>query len=167
MHHGAAPAKPLPSNGKKIAVVGSGPAGLTCAGDLRKLGGINNRLPITGLTTTIGVFSTAGVPPFNGFWSKLFVILALVGAQQYFVAVLAIGASILTLWYFLQMQRWAFYGKLAAGLEFIREVPFGMAFATFCLALLCLAIGLCYPWITANLIQPGVTALMGAKMPLM
>jgi multicomponent Na+:H+ antiporter subunit D len=135
--------------------------------DLRKLGGINNRLPITGVTTTIGFLSTAGVPPFNGFWSKLFVILALVGAQQYFMAVLAVGASILTLWYFLQMQRWAFYGKLAAGLEFIREVPFGMAFATACLALLCLAIGLCYPWITTNLIQPGVTALMGAKMPLM
>lgn len=135
--------------------------------DLRKLGGINNRLPVTGLTTTIGVFSTAGIPPFNGFWSKLFVILALVGAQQYFVAVLAVGASILTLWYFLQMQRWAFYGKLTAGLEFVREVPFGMAFVTACLALLCLLVGLCYPWITANLIQPGVTALMGVKMPLM
>jgi len=27
-----------PSNGKKVAVVGSGPAGLTCAGDLAKLG---------------------------------------------------------------------------------------------------------------------------------
>jgi len=38
MAHGAEPAKPLPDNGKKIAIVGSGPAGLTCAGDLRKLG---------------------------------------------------------------------------------------------------------------------------------
>lgn len=28
----------LPSNGKKVAIVGSGPAGLTCAGDLAKLG---------------------------------------------------------------------------------------------------------------------------------
>jgi glutamate synthase (NADPH/NADH) small chain len=28
----------LPKNGKKVAVVGSGPAGLTCAGDLAKLG---------------------------------------------------------------------------------------------------------------------------------
>ena len=36
-----------------------------------------------------------------------------------------------------------------------------------CLALLCLAIGLCYPWITVHLIQPGVTVLMGAKVPLM
>ncbi len=29
---------PVPSNGHKIAVIGSGPAGLTCAGDLAKLG---------------------------------------------------------------------------------------------------------------------------------
>ncbi|OPJ61526.1 NADPH-dependent glutamate synthase [Clostridium oryzae] len=28
----------LPSNGKKVAVIGSGPSGLTCAGDLAKLG---------------------------------------------------------------------------------------------------------------------------------
>lgn len=30
--------KPVASNGKKVAVVGSGPSGLTCAGDLAKLG---------------------------------------------------------------------------------------------------------------------------------
>ena len=33
----AAPERPVP-NGHKVAVVGSGPAGLTCAGDLAKLG---------------------------------------------------------------------------------------------------------------------------------
>ncbi len=38
MSHGAAPAQPAPDNGKRVAVVGSGPAGLTCAGDLRKKG---------------------------------------------------------------------------------------------------------------------------------
>ncbi|PXV95754.1 homotetrameric NADPH-dependent glutamate synthase [Lachnotalea glycerini] len=32
------PEAPKPSNGKKIAVIGSGPAGLTCAGDLAKEG---------------------------------------------------------------------------------------------------------------------------------
>jgi glutamate synthase (NADPH/NADH) small chain len=38
MAHGAKPAVPKPDNGKKVAIVGGGPAGLTCAGDLRKLG---------------------------------------------------------------------------------------------------------------------------------
>ncbi len=36
-HHYSQPA-PAPSNGHKIAVIGSGPAGLTCAGELAKMG---------------------------------------------------------------------------------------------------------------------------------
>ena len=35
---GIRPAKPEKTNGHKVAVVGSGPAGLTCAGDLARLG---------------------------------------------------------------------------------------------------------------------------------
>ncbi len=38
MAHGITGQKPAGKNGKKVAVVGSGPAGLTCAGDLAKLG---------------------------------------------------------------------------------------------------------------------------------
>ncbi len=36
--HGIVPEKPETTNGKKVAVIGSGPAGLTCAGDLAKMG---------------------------------------------------------------------------------------------------------------------------------
>lgn len=36
--HGFVPAAPEKTNGRKVAVVGSGPSGLTCAGDLAKLG---------------------------------------------------------------------------------------------------------------------------------
>lgn len=36
--HGYVPKKPETTNGKKVAIIGSGPAGLTCAGDLSKLG---------------------------------------------------------------------------------------------------------------------------------
>lgn len=36
--NGVEPEKPQAPNGKKVAVIGSGPAGLTCAGDLAKLG---------------------------------------------------------------------------------------------------------------------------------
>jgi dihydropyrimidine dehydrogenase (NAD+) subunit PreT len=35
---GIVPFKPAPTNGKRVAVVGAGPAGLTCAGELAKLG---------------------------------------------------------------------------------------------------------------------------------
>lgn len=36
--HGFVPEAPEKTNGKKVAVIGSGPSGLTCAGDLAKLG---------------------------------------------------------------------------------------------------------------------------------
>ncbi|MEG2349292.1 MAG: NADPH-dependent glutamate synthase [Hungatella sp.] len=36
--NGFVPAPPKTTNGKKVAVVGSGPSGLTCAGDLAKMG---------------------------------------------------------------------------------------------------------------------------------
>ncbi len=36
--NGIKPAAPADKNGKKVAVIGSGPSGLTCAGDLAKLG---------------------------------------------------------------------------------------------------------------------------------
>ena len=36
--NGVVPAKPETTNGIKVAVIGSGPSGLTCAGDLAKLG---------------------------------------------------------------------------------------------------------------------------------
>ena len=35
---GYVPKKPETTNGKKVAIIGSGPAGLICAGDLAKLG---------------------------------------------------------------------------------------------------------------------------------
>jgi glutamate synthase (NADPH/NADH) small chain len=38
MEHGLKPRKEVPDNGIKVAVIGSGPSGLTCAGDLAKLG---------------------------------------------------------------------------------------------------------------------------------
>ena len=38
MEHGLKPKKEVPDNGIKVAVIGSGPSGLTCAGDLAKLG---------------------------------------------------------------------------------------------------------------------------------
>ena len=38
LEHGAAPQAPAPRNGHRVAVIGSGPAGLACASDLARMG---------------------------------------------------------------------------------------------------------------------------------
>ena len=38
LEHGAAASRTAPRNGRRVAVIGSGPAGLACASDLAKMG---------------------------------------------------------------------------------------------------------------------------------
>ncbi len=56
------PSCPVPSNGHKVAVIGSGPAGLTCAGDLNKLG---YQVTIYEAFHTAGGVLMYGIPEFR------------------------------------------------------------------------------------------------------
>jgi len=79
---------------------------------LKKLGGLNRMLPVTGATSLVGSMSIAGVPPFNGFWSKLIIILACVESGYYGFAAVAVAVSVVTLAYQLKVQRLAFFASL-------------------------------------------------------
>jgi len=61
-HHGEEQISAPASNGHRVAVIGSGPAGLTCAGDLRKLG--CDVTVFEALSTAGGVLSY-GIPEFR------------------------------------------------------------------------------------------------------
>ena len=125
--------------------------------DLRQLGGLNRALPVTGATSLIGSMSIAGVPPFNGFWSKLIIVLACVEAGYYGFATAAVLVSILTLAYQLKVQRAAFFSALPRALAgpsgVLRGEPRMMALAMILLAAGCIALsfavlgGLREPWL--------------------
>ena len=63
-HNDNATAKPnkLPSNGHKVAIVGSGPSGLTCAGDLARLG---YEVTVYEALHTAGGVLVYGIPEFR------------------------------------------------------------------------------------------------------
>ena len=50
--------------------------------DIEEMGGLENRMPVTSITSVFGTLSIAGVPPFNGFFSKLFIILGALAAGK-------------------------------------------------------------------------------------
>jgi multicomponent Na+:H+ antiporter subunit D len=104
-------------------------------------------MPLTGTTSVLACLSCAGIPPLSGFWSKLIIIVALWKAGLYGCAMVAAFASVLTLAYFLTMQRMAFFGKLRADLEQVKEVGFGLALPMIILALITVAAGLSFPLI--------------------
>ncbi|MEM7324995.1 MAG: NADH-quinone oxidoreductase subunit L [Actinomycetota bacterium] len=57
---------------KALLFLGSGSVihGLHEEQDMRRMGGLQKFMPVTGFTFIVGWLAIAGVPPFSGFWSK-------------------------------------------------------------------------------------------------
>ncbi len=127
--------------------------------NLDEMGGLAKRMPVTAATNLIGAMSIAGVPPLNGFWSKLLIIIALVQAGRWGFAVVAVLASVLTLWYYLIIQRKAFFGKLDERWKAVKEAPFWMLASNVILALLCIGVGIFFAATIKTWIQPAADAL--------
>jgi len=115
--------------------------------DMDKMGGLAQRMPVTGLTSVLGSLSAAGVPPLAGFWSKLIIIIALWLAGYRAYAVMAVVGSLVTLAYLLSMQRRVFFGKIAEGFEEIKEADFGLVLPAVILAAIIVAVGLIFPFV--------------------
>ncbi len=131
--------------------------------DIEQMGGLENRMPVTGITSVFGTLSIAGVPPFNGFWSKLFIVLGALAAGQTVIAILAILVSIFTLGYFLILQRKVFFGKLNEKWRDIREAPFAMSCAVILLAAACLLSGIFFNSVSSGIVEPAAVILLGGK----
>lgn len=113
--------------------------------DMNKMGGLAVKMPVTGTTSIIAFLSAAGIPPLAGFWSKLIIVIALWSSGNVAYALIALLAGIITLGYFLYLQRRVFFGKLQAGLENIKEAPAGLLAPQVILAAIILFVGLIFP----------------------
>lgn len=109
--------------------------------DLNKMGRLREKMPVTGTTSFIGSMAIAGIPPFSGFWSKLFIIVAAIQAERYGFAAWAAGVSVLTLAAFMRLQRRAFYGEAHEAYASAKEVPGTMQASMVGLAVLCIVMG--------------------------
>lgn len=132
--------------------------------DLEKMGGLSQKMPVTGTTSLIASMSISGIPPFSGFWSKLIIIIAALQARQFVLAFIAILVSIITLAYYLKVQKLAFFGKLRKKWEGVKEVPFPMKLSMVILSIICLVGGvLLIPSISEVFLETARDALWAGK----
>jgi NADH-quinone oxidoreductase subunit L len=78
--------------------------------DMRKMGGLKGKLPITFATMFIGTIAISGLPPFAGFFSKD-EILAKVYEHNQLLWVIGIIGAMFTSFYMFRMLFLTFYGK--------------------------------------------------------
>jgi multicomponent Na+:H+ antiporter subunit D len=127
---------------------------------LKQLGGLVEKMPLTRTTCTIASASIAGIPPFNGFWSKAIIIFAAAQARLWALATVTIIVSLVTLISFLKVQRYIFLGELPENLKDVKEDKGPMAAAMIFLACLCVLMGLLLiPQLRGYVLEPAVKVL--------
>lgn len=134
----------------------------TATRNLRKMGGLSRLMPVTSSTSFIASMSISGVPPFNGFFSKLIIIIAAVLAGYYLLAIFAVIVSILTLASFLKFQKYAFFRSTGSNKTGeIKEVPAPMMISMIILGLMCIGLSLLViPILRENILIPAVRVLV-------
>lgn len=124
--------------------------------DLREMGGLQQKMPVTGFSSISAFLSTAGIPPFAGFWSKLLIVIALWTSGLEVYAGIAVLASILTAAYLLRMQKQVFFGKLPEQYESVEEIHGSIKFAEFMLTFITIFVGVAFPFVLIYLKGRGI-----------
>ena len=73
------------------------------AEELDDFKGLGTRDPLLAVLMMALMFSTAGVPPFAGFWAKLWIIQSLLHTHHVLLAALAVLASVVGAYYYLRV----------------------------------------------------------------
>jgi NADH-quinone oxidoreductase subunit L len=112
--------------------------------DMRKMGGLKGKLPVTFITMLIGTIAISGIPPFSGFFSKD-EILAHAYEHSTTFYVIGVFTAMLTSFYMFRMMYLTFWGKFRGTHEqehHLHESPATMTIPLIVLAILSMVGGL-------------------------
>jgi multicomponent Na+:H+ antiporter subunit D len=100
------------------------------------------------------------VPPFAGFFSKLFIIIGAVAARMYWLAILAALFSTVTLGYLVGVVNRVFFVRKDREPTPAREVPALMVIAMLVLAAMTVALGIGFKQMLDKLVGPAAQSLI-------
>lgn len=128
---------------KALLFLGSGSVIHAMSGeqDIRNMGGLRKKLPITYLTFLVGCIAIAGIPPFSGFFSKDAILLSAFQHEQFGIVLygIALFTAMLTAFYMFRLFFITFTGTFRGTHEqdhHLHESPSAMTIPLIILAVL-------------------------------
>ncbi len=103
--------------------------------DIRKMGGLRTKMPVTYFTFLAATLAISGIPPFSGFFSKD-LILSKAFEQNMVWYVLALGGALLTCFYMFRLLYLVFFGEQRLAEAHPHESPKVMTVPLMILAIL-------------------------------
>lgn len=114
-----------------------------CDGEAEELDdykGLGTRDPLLALLMLGLMLSTAGVPPFVGFWAKLWIIQALLHTHHLWLAILAVLVSVIGAYYYLRVIWYMYFDAGREQTPIARQTGTRLALSLNALAVLALGL---------------------------
>jgi NADH-quinone oxidoreductase subunit N len=132
-------------------------AGLVLIGlkrvDLGAFEGLAKRAPITSFTLSVSLLALAGVPPLNGFWSKLLLFLSVVNGPYAWLAVAAVLNSAFSVAYYVWIIKRMYMDEPESHEKMNEPLTYVLIFAV--LTALIIGLGL-FPQLGINFAQSAI-----------
>jgi multicomponent Na+:H+ antiporter subunit D len=127
--------------------------------DLNKMGGIGGNMRYTSIFFMIGALAISGIPPFNGFASKLLIYESVYQLNP-MLSIIAMMVSIITLASFVKVFQAAFTGPILPRYRVVKEVPKSMLGGMGILTAIIIFFSLFPGLIVDQIVDPAVEALI-------
>ena len=127
---------------------------------LNQMGGLARNMKYTTVFFIIGLLAVAGMPPMNGFASKLLIYESTYQINP-ILAIIAVLSSIMLLAVFVKVFHSAFLGPAQPKFKDVKEVPKSMLVAMGIIACIIIIFGLFPDLVVNNIVQPAADALLG------
>jgi len=133
--------------------------------DIRKLGGLAAKMPITAMAFIIGAMNISGIPPTIGFVSKLMIFMGAFGpgtqgnTVEFIIALISILSTAFTVGYTMWTMRRIFHGPLPEHLSEVKEASPLMTIPMVLLCVISILLGL-YPQPILDPLLEAVAALL-------
>jgi NADH-quinone oxidoreductase subunit L len=115
--------------------------------DMRQMGGLSRRMPLTCIAFLVGALALAGVPPVNGFWSKELLLEGGLTQGPLWAYIVMLATAGLTALYTLRALWMVFFAPAAGGDAHVAHGDAGPAMKV---ALVPLAVGSLLTWLLAG-----------------
>jgi multicomponent Na+:H+ antiporter subunit D len=126
---------------------------------LDKMGGLARNMKYTTIFFIIGLLAISGIPPMNGFASKLLIYESTFQLNP-ILSIVAILSSIMLLAVFIKVFHSAFLGPALPKFKDVKEVPKTMLLAMGIISSIIIIFGLFPDLIITNIVEPAVNGLI-------
>jgi NADH-quinone oxidoreductase subunit N len=85
--------------------------------NIKDLAGLGRTQPLLAMVLSLFMFSMAGIPPLAGFFGKMYIIIAAIGAGLTWMAVIAVIVSVISGYYYIKIVKIMYFDESTQPLD--------------------------------------------------